>query len=303
MSAALPIAGIELGGTKSIALLAKDDTILERVVFPTSTPGETLGKLRAQLAAWQEDQGFGAIGIASFGPLQLDHSAPGFGSMLRTPKVGWSGAAVASALIQGFDCPWNIDTDVNGAALAEYRWGAGAGCDSLCYITIGTGLGGGILIGGRAVHGAMHPELGHLRVRRIAGDEFVGVCPFHGDCIEGLVAGPALAARFGSDPALVPDGDPRWQPVAADLAELIAAILLTVAPQRILVGGGVSVARPFLLPLVRERTADMLGGYLPFFGTIAAEAVIRAPMLGADAGPLGAIALGLAALDCSTHQS
>jgi fructokinase len=201
------------------------------------------------------------------------------------------------------DCPFAIDTDVNGAALAEYRWGAGQGCDSLCYITIGTGVGGGLVIGGRPVHGALHPEMGHLRLRRTDGDVFEGACKFHRDCIEGLISGPALAARFGGDPALASESDPRWKHVASDIAELAAAVLLTASAERVVIGGGVGVGRRFLLPLVRAILVQRLGGYLQFVDDESVQQIVCSPSLGQTAGPLGALALGLMAADGATKIS
>lgn len=291
---AIRYAGIELGGTKSIAVLAEDDRIVARETIATSDPDATLTALHARLIRWRDERPFAALGIASFGPIAL---APGpeCGTMLATPKPGWSGARVAATLIDRLDCPWTIDTDVNGAALAEYRWGAGRGSDSLCYVTIGTGVGGGLLVDGIAVHGAMHPELGHLRLRRAPGDGFAGSCPFHGDCVEGLISGPALAARFGGNPADVPDVHPLWEAVASDLAELCGAILLTVSARRILFGGSVAVSRPFLLAQARAKLVAQLGDYLPFLDSQSAEAIVAPAALGGDAGPLGAIALAQAA--------
>lgn len=172
-----------------------------------------------------------------------------------------------------------------------YRWGAAIGCDAVCYVTIGTGVGGGLLLDGKPVHGAMHPEIGHLRLRRAAGDQFAGTCPFHGDCIEGLVSGPALAARFGQPAETIPDDHPTWALVAQDLAELVGAILLTHSADRILLGGSVILSRPFLLPIIRSSAVARLGSYLPFLDAAGADATIRLAGLGPDAGPLGAIAL------------
>jgi fructokinase len=208
---------------------------------------------------------------------------------------------VARTLTDGLGCPWRIDTDVNGAALAEHRWGAGIGSDSLCYVTIGTGLGGGLVIGGQPVHGAMHPEIGHLSLRRAAGDSFAGACPFHGDCIEGLLSGPALAARFGIDPATVPDADPAWDYAASDLAALCGAILLTVSSERILFGGSVAMSRPFLLARARGLLVERLSPYLSFLDGESVERIVQLAGHGADAGPLGAIALAQDAY--ATHAS
>jgi fructokinase len=290
-------AGVELGGTKAIAVLAREAEIIEQVTLPTSGPDETLGALSRRLRDWAGSHALSALGIASFGPIRLDASAPDYGRMHATPKPGWSGARVAELLTAGLECPWLIDTDVNGAALAEYRWGAGRGTASLCYVTVGTGVGGGLVIEGRTVRGAMHPEIGHLRLRRLAGDRFAGTCPFHGDCIEGLIAGPALAVRLGGDPALVPDHDSRWEGVASDLAELAAAILLTTSAQRILVGGGVGLGQPVLLDRARVLLVERQGAYLPFLDAASVQAILRAPALGERAGPLGAIALAMAAVD------
>lgn len=283
------LAGIELGGTKSIAVLANGHDILEQATFPTTTPDETLPLLAEKLQAWNAEARLAALGIASFGPLQLSPNGTDYGHMLPTPKAGWSGFNITHALTIGLDCPVAIDTDVNAAALAEHRWGAGAEQDSVCYITIGTGVGGGLVLNGRPVHGAMHPEIGHLRIRSTSG--FAGACPFHGDCIEGLVSGPALAARFGVDPKEVPESDPRWQAVASDIAELIYTILITTAAQRVLIGGGVGMARPFLLDIARKLVVERLQGYLPYIDESNAAEIIRTPALGQLAGPLGAIAL------------
>lgn len=290
------VAAVELGGTKSIAVLAKGNTVLDQVSVSTTTPEETLPRLRDQLNAWYTEKPFSAIGIASFGPVQLRHHSDNFGRILKTPKPFWTNADVSGQLTSPFDCPWAIDTDVNGAALAEYRWGAGQGCNSICYITIGTGVGGGLVINGQPVHGFMHPEIGHVRTRRSANDTFAGFCSFHGDCIEGLISGPALAARFGRPMTEVDDADPLWKLVANDIAELMSTVLLTTSAERVLFGGGVSTSRPFLLPLVQKRTQELLAGYLPVQRAEDFASIIRQAELGSLAGPLGAVALAHSAL-------
>lgn len=301
MSAAPCIAGVELGGTKVVVLRARGRDIVDRVTIPTSDPATTLGAAADQLARWQVEEPFAALGIASFGPLRLDRAAADFGHMLPTPKPGWSGADMYGALAGALPCPARIDTDVNGAALAELRWGAGADSaspsDCLCYLTIGTGLGGGFAIHGRAVHGAMHPELGHMLIRRAPGDSFAGACPFHGDCIEGLVCGHALAQRFGVPGDRIPADDPRWDDVAHDIAQLVGTILLTTAARQVLIGGGVGMGRADLLDAVRAKVVAQLGGYLPFVDADSIATIVRPPALGDQAGPLGAVALALDALD------
>ena len=288
-------AGVELGGTKGIALVWRAGRIVERYHVPTTDPGQTLGALADWLAAHPLHEAFAGLGIASFGPVRLDPAAADFGHILATTKPGWSGAPVLERLSQAVACPVAIDTDVNAAVLAEYRWGAGQGCSSLVYLTIGTGVGGGIAIDGRPVHGALHPELGHLRLRRAVGDPFAGACSFHGDCIEGLIAGPALAARFGGNIHAAAPDDPRRGFLASDLAQLFAALILTLAPQKILVGGGVGLGVAGLLDGAIAKLPALLGGYLPELNPPALNALIGPPALGADAGPLGAIALAIAA--------
>lgn len=286
------LAGVELGGTKTIAVLGRGSTILERFTVPTTTPGETLGLAAAKLREWASAHRLAGLGIASFGPIRIAAGPDGeAGVMLPTTKPGWTGARILAGLSDGLGCPVAIDTDVNGAALAEFELGRGRGVEVMCYLTIGTGVGGGVIVHGRPIHGAMHPEIGHLRLRRAPDDTFAGACSFHGDCVEGLVSGPALAARFGCDPATVPASDPRWEQVAHDLAELAGAILLTVSAGRVLVGGGVGVARPGLVARAGELLVERYGAYLPFLRAPAGSPVLDVAGLGADAGPLGALAL------------
>jgi fructokinase len=266
------------------------------VTLVTGSADETLPAVHQIIRDWHDARPVDAIGIASFGPIQLNPLAADFGAMLRTPKPGWSAAPIAAPLVRDLPVPWQLDTDVNAAALAEYRWGAGQGCHILCYITVGTGVGAGVLFAGRPLHGAMHPEVGHLRLRRSPGDSFTGHCRFHGDCVEGLVGGPALTARFGDDSQKIADNDPRWGDVAWDLAELCGAILLSCSPERILLGGGIILKRPFLLAMIRERLVNRLSGYLPFLTNISAERIIAPAGIGECAGPAGALALAQDAL-------
>lgn len=288
------IAGVELGGTKCIAVLGRGREIVDRAQWPTGDdPAATLRPIAEWLAAAQP---FAALGIASFGPLGLDPAAPGYGRIINTPKPGWSEADVLGTLSAGLGVPVAIDTDVAGAGLAEGRWGASVGCPVHVYLTIGTGIGGGIVIGGKPLHGTFHPEMGHMRVRRASGDRFAGVCPIHGDCLEGLAAGPAIAARTGQSAEVLGPDDAVWPFVAGEVAELMASLILTIAPHRIVVGGGGGQGQPALLPLVQQATAHVLGGYLPGHSLAALETLIVHPKLGADAGVCGALALGLTAL-------
>lgn len=291
MAQAGRLAGVELGGTKAIAVLAENGHVIRQVTVPTAGPHETLERLSGVLREWNREVPLQGLGIASFGPVQLHADRPDFATILQTPKPGWSGADIAGPLTWDLTCPWTIDTDVNAAALAEYRYGSAIGCDSVCYITVGTGVGGGLVIGGRAVHGALHPEMGHLRLRRTADDSFAGSCRFHGDCIEGLVSGPALAGRFGMPAPSIADDHPTWRHVASDMGELVAAVLLMTAAEKVVFGGSVPLARAFLLGGIRNHAVVGLSGYLPHIDSCTIdEAVVISP-LGTLAGPLGAVAL------------
>lgn len=292
------LAGVELGGTKCIAVIARGTSILDRAQWPTgSDPAATLDAMAEWLRRAVEVEPVAALGIASFGPLVLDPRAAGFGTIINTPKPGWSGADVVTPLAAAARAPVALDTDVAGAALAEGRWGAAQGCSTHVYLTIGTGIGGGVVIDGKPHHGAFHPELGHIRVRRHADLEFMGVCPAHGDCLEGLASGPAIAARtrFPAD-QLAPD-HPVWDRVAGEIAELVAILVLTLAPQRIVIGGGVGHGQSRLIALVRQATGQLLAGYLPGQDGAALEQLVVASGLGPDAGVYGAIALAHHALD------
>ncbi|RIA43583.1 fructokinase [Hephaestia caeni] len=289
------IAGLELGGTKCVAILGTGPgDVRARDTVPTTDPATTLAALEQVLDGWQ----FDALGIASFGPLDLDPRSPAYGSLSATPKAGWAGTHLTRRLTARYGTPLAIQTDVVGAAFAEQRWGAAQGLASHCYITIGTGVGVGLISGGRPVQGAAHGEAGHMRVQRVRGDDFGGACPFHGDCVEGLIAGPALAQRFGRPGREIADGDPEWDLFVHDLTGLLHNLVVTAAPERIAIGGGVMTSRARLFPKLRAALAASIAGY----GSFAAYADqlddrLGPPGLGALAGPLGALAMGLEAMD------
>jgi fructokinase len=292
MTSAPLIAGLELGGTKCVAILASGpDDVRERDRVPTTDPAETLAAIEAILDGWQ----FDAIGIASFGPLELDPARPDYGSITATTKPGWTGTDLLRRLEKRYGKPVAIQTDVNGAALSEGRWGAARGLTSHAYITIGTGVGVGMISGGRPVQGMAHGEAGHMRIPRASGDAFEGWCPFHGDCVEGLIAGPALAARFGAKGEELPADGPEWDLVVHDLAALLHNLVTGFAPQRIAIGGGVMGAHETLFPRVRARLKESIGGYGSFAG-LDMDTLVGPAGLGDMAGPLGAIAVGLGAV-------
>jgi fructokinase len=294
MSAPL-LAGVELGGTKCICTLASaDGAIAAQESVPTGEAEETLGRIEAILARWQSERGFAALGIASFGPLDLDPASPAWGSITTTPKPGWRDVDVARRLGHGFDLPLAFDTDVNGAALAEMTWGAGRGMADFAYMTVGTGIGVGLIVNGAPTRGFGHSELGHIRVARLPGDDWPGACPYHGACVEGLAAGGAIAARIGGSAAGLPDDHPVWESVAHALAQLCHVLVCAAAPRRIVIGGGVVSGHPHLLPRIEAMLVESLAAYvlLPEDGPY-----VTAPGLGDRAGPLGPIALAAEALE------
>jgi len=292
------IAGIELGGTKVACILAGGpDEIRAEVRIDTTTPEATLDAVTAQLKAWRDSLGFEAIGVASFGPLDVDPASATYGCVVNTSKAGWSGANLLERM-RPFEVPTGFDTDVTAAALAEGRWGAARDLSSFAYVTVGTGVGVGCIVDGRPVRGLGHPEVGHLRVGRLKGAEgFAGVCPYHGDCVEGLASGPAIQARAGKSADTLSGTDPAWDETVHALAGLCHNLVLTVLPRRILIGGGVGMGQAHLLPRVRRALLESLNGY-GVTPKIAAgiETFVAHPGLGDRAGPLGAVALGLDAL-------
>ena len=280
------IAGIELGGTKTVVAIATaTGEVAEELRFPTTTPDETLATAAMWLAARGNPT---AIGIAAFGPIGIVEGRDHYGQILATPKKGWSGYSLTEALGQAFPAAkLALDTDVNAAALAESRFGAAKGLDDVVYITIGTGIGGGILSGGRLVHGALHPEFGHLKVPRMPGDDFLGVCPYHEDCLEGMASGTAIRGRWNKEARDLPAGHPAWETEAWYLAHGILALLAVVSPSRVIVGGGVSQAER-LHALIASRLKEIAAGYFP---QAMEDGYVVAPALGQEAGIRGAFLL------------
>lgn len=288
--------GIEAGGTKFVCAVASGpDDVREVVRFATTRPEETLGHALDFLGPFQPE--LSAVGIASFGPVDPNPSSPTYGFITSTPKPGWANVNLAGAIREALGLPVGFDTDVNGAALGEYLWGAAQGLDTFLYLTVGTGIGGGGMVGRRLMHGLIHPEMGHIRVPHNQAstgphaDPFRGTCPFHGDCLEGLASGPAIEARWGQPGDILPPEHPAWPLEAHYLALALVNLICAVSPQRIVMGGGVMKA-PHLLPLIRDRVQQLLKGYIraPEIQEHIDEYIVP-PALGDRAGVLGAIAL------------
>jgi fructokinase len=291
---------LEAGGTKVVCAVGTGpEQILAEEQFATTAPEQTISRAveffrRAESSAGR----IVSLGIASFGPVDLDPQSTRYGWITSTPKPGWADTDMVSPFRRALQVPVALETDVNAAALGESRWGAAQGLHSFVYLTIGTGIGGGALVNGTPLHGLLHPEMGHIRIPHDwAVDPFAGACPYHGDCLEGLAAGPAIERRWHAPPPSLPDDHPAWPLEAHYLALALTTFICTLSPQRIIMGGGV-MQRTTLFPLLRGEAVDLLHGYVrapPILDAIG-EYIVP-PALGARAGILGALALAAQASD------
>ncbi|MDY0324407.1 MAG: ROK family protein [Candidatus Carbobacillus sp.] len=289
-------AGLEAGGTKMVCGLGRWEAhtgswqILERITVPTRAPAETM----EAISAFFMEQTYGdiqALGIAAFGPLDLSPNSPTYGSITTTPKLAWRHYPIKNVLEAQLGVPVAIDTDVAGAALGEARFGAGKGAQHLVYMTVGTGIGVGIILNGAIARGLTHPEFGHINVRKAPSDDFPGVCPYHGDCLEGLASGSAIEKRAGQAGDTLPPDHPVWEDVAYALGEAVVTLLLTVGPEKVVLGGGV-MKQASLFPRIRRHVIDALNGYLmhPLLPEHV-QALIVPPGLGDLSGLYGALEL------------
>ena len=295
------VGGIEAGGTKCNCVIGSSpDDIRAEIKVPTTDPQMTLGKILHFITDYENKHGkLAAIGIASFGPLDLSPASSTYGSILSTPKPGWSFTRILGTFIDILQVPTAIDTDVNTAAFGEYCWGAARGLENFIYLTIGTGIGGGGMINGKFMHGLTHPEMGHVGVPQDhAADPFDGVCPFHGNCLEGLASGPALEKRWGRKAETLENDHPAWRLEAQYLGYGLVNYICTLSPEKIILGGGV-MQRSHLFPLLRSEVRDRLNRYIlsPMLDT-RIDDYICPPELGNKAGVYGALALALKEIDC-----
>jgi fructokinase len=285
--------GIEAGGTKFVCALGTGEgEILEIVRFQTEDPESTLGDAIAFFKTQRDKYPLRAIGIGSFGPLDLNPSSETFGYITSTPKGKWINTDIAGTIAKSLDLPVAIDTDVNAAALGEHLWGAARGVQTFIYLTIGTGIGGGGMVNGTLLHGLIHPEMGHIPLpHNLNQDPFKGVCSYHGDCFEGLASGPAIESRWGQRGENLPNDHPGWKLEAKYIGSALAVYVYVLSPERIILGGGV-MRQKDLFPLIRTELREILRGY------VHADAILEdmdhyvvPPKLGDQAGVLGAIAL------------
>lgn len=283
--------GVEAGGTKFVCAVGTGpDDLRAEATIPTTTPAETIATVADFFR--RQSQPVSAIGIGSFGPVDPNPLSPTYGLITSTPKPGWRNTDLRGRLQDLVGVPALFETDVNAAALGEYRWGAARGLNNFLYLTVGTGIGGGAMVDGRLLHGLIHPEMGHIRIPRDPQrDPYQGCCPFHGDCLEGLASGPAIAGRTGLRAQELPPDHPVWDLEAHYLALGLANLICTLSPERVILGGGV-MDQGHLFPLVRAKVQALLNGYVdsPALREGIAGYIVPAG-LGARAGVLGAIAL------------
>lgn len=288
------IGAIEAGGTKFVGGIGNEQGHMEEwCSFPTEHPEITLAKV----SDYFRDKGVEAIGIGSFGPIDLKLDSPTYGYITTTPKSEWENCNVVGILKREFPVPFGWDTDVNAAALGEVTWGAAQGLDNCVYYTIGTGVGVGLIAGGKRIHGLLHPEGGHIRTRRHPQDHFAGLCKYHGDCLEGLAAGPAIEARWQTPGSELPTDHLAWEMESYYIAESITTSILLHSPQMIILGGGV-MQQMHLFPMIREQVIHNLHGYVNVPELLQhIDQYIVPPGLGQHAGLYGALALGIEALN------
>jgi fructokinase len=287
--------GIEAGGTKfACATGTGPEDIRAETVFPTTSPEETIGRAIDFFREEAKQYPLAAIGIGSFGPLDLDHDSPTYGYITSTPKADWRNTDFAGRVQKTLGVPVRIDTDVNAAALGEWKWGAARGLDTFIYLTVGTGIGGGGVVNGRPMRGLVHPEMGHIMLPHDrVKDPFAGSCPYHGDCWEGLAGGEAMEQRWGMKAEELPDGHPAWTLEAEYLAAGIASLIVTISPQKVITGGGI-MKKKGLIVVVRSGVVEQLNGYVTAPEIMEKiEEYIVLPGLGDRAGVLGAMVVGM----------
>ncbi|MCE5207636.1 MAG: ROK family protein [Chloroflexi bacterium] len=293
-----PIYGaIETGGTKCICMVASSPAhIFAEVTIPTETPAKTTTEIAEffhRCENW-EGQKIERVGLASFGPLDLNPKSKTYGHILITPKIDWQGWDLLGEMERNLNLPVVLDTDVNGAALGEYLWGAAQGLKNFIYLTIGTGIGGGGMIESHLLHGLVHPEMGHILIPHDRlKDPFPGVCPFHGDCFEGLASGPAMESRWRTPAFLLPEEHSAWDLEAQYIAWGLHNLICSLSPERVILGGGV-MQQTFLFDKIRKRVNESLAGYVNSYMILDnIEEYIVPPALGNRAGVLGALGLAI----------
>ncbi|MCR5771527.1 MAG: ROK family protein [Butyrivibrio sp.] len=284
--------GIEAGGTKMICVIGNENgEILDRMQIPTKTPEETM----PQMIEYFKGKDIKALGIACFGPIDLDKNSKTYGYITSTPKLAWKNYDIVGAFEKELGVPVGFDTDVNGSLLGEITWGCAKGKTDALYLTIGTGIGGGVMTNGRLLHGMLHPELGHIKMAVVEGDTYKGKCPYHGNCFEGMAAGPAIEERWGKKAVELADDDKVWDLESTYIAQALSSYILTLSPQIIILGGGV-MHQEQLFPLIRKKVLEQLNGYVITKELADIDNYIVPASLNDDQGIMGAVKLAIDAV-------
>lgn len=288
----MQIAAIEAGGTKFVCAIVNDQgCVIDRVSFLTTHPEETM----KEVINYFKDKEFDAIGLGCFGPIELSKNSSKYGYITSTPKVNWQNYDIVGRLKAEFSCPIGFDTDVNGAALGELIHGAAKGLNSCLYITVGTGIGAGAVVEGKMVNGLLHPEMGHIYVRRHPKDVYQGNCPYHKDCLEGLAAGPAIEKRFNKKAFELDQNHLAWEFESYYLAQSLMNYILVLSPEKIIMGGGVMKQKQ-LLPLIKDHLKVLLNGYINKVELLKDDYIVS-PKLGDNAGIVGCAMIGKRAFE------
>lgn len=281
--------GIEAGGTKMICVIGDENgRIIERMQIPTKTPEETM----PIMIDYFKGKDIKALGIACFGPIDLNKDSKTYGYITSTPKLAWKNYDIVGAFKKELGVPIGFDTDVNGSLLGEITWGCAKGLTDALYLTIGTGVGGGVMAGGKLLHGMLHPELGHIKMAVADGDTYKGKCPYHGTCFEGMAAGPAIEERWGKKAVELADNDKVWDLESTYIAQALSTYILTLSPQIIILGGGV-MHQEQLFPLIRKKVLEQLNGYVLTKELADIDNYIVPASLNDDQGIMGSIKLAM----------
>lgn len=286
-------AGIEAGGTKFRCIIANNpDVIIADATFQTSVPEETLPRVIEFIhqSSFKHGIKLSGAGLSCFGPIDLDHNSSTYGYITTTPKIKWRNYPILDVIRDALDVPVKFDTDVNGAALGEGRWGAACGVSDFVYLTVGTGIGGGIIHDHKPLYGMTHPEIGHMKIQPHPDDPFIGICPYHTSCLEGLANGPSIAARWETEPSILPDDHQAWSLEAYYLGQAVHNLIVVCSPKRIVMGGGV-LNQSGLIEKVRHESKKILNGYVETQYLEDMKHYIVPPALGGLSGALGAIAM------------
>lgn len=287
------LGALEAGGTKMVCALGNENgEILEQISIPTKTPEETI----PEILKYFKDKKIEALGIGCFGPVDLDESSPTYGYITSTPKLAWRNFDMVGAMKKGLGVPVGFDTDVNGSLLGEVTWGSAKGLTDAAYLTIGTGIGAGIMTNGKLLHGMMHPEAGHMPLAVHEDDHYAGKCPYHGTCFEGLAAGPAIEERWGAKGAALADKPEVWELESYYIAQALTTLIMVLSPQRIILGGGVMHQKQ-LFPMIREKVLGMVNGYVQTKLLEDMDQYIVPAGLNDDQGIMGCIKLAMESLE------